>query len=48
MHLQGVADGLAAWWIDPRNGERHRANAEASDIMSFTAPDEQDWLLLLD
>ena len=40
-----LKDGLQAEWFNPRTGERTRA--EGSQGRRFTAPDDQDWALVL-
>ncbi|MEI6500152.1 MAG: DUF4038 domain-containing protein [Armatimonadota bacterium] len=42
--LQSPPAGLQARWFDPREGTYRKADASGP---GFTAPDEQDWVLLL-
>ena len=40
-----LAEGLKAQWFNPRMGQKSSASARPQN--EFTAPDEQDWVLLL-
>lgn len=46
IRLQGLADGLTAQWFDPRMGHHIPAGDVQGDV-TLTAPDGQDWVLLL-
>lgn len=43
-----LKEGLTGSWCNPRTGSRQAAIAiVTSDVASFTAPDNEDWLLIL-
>lgn len=49
LHTASLPAAVAAIWHDPRTGEAQSASGtkEADDITRFTAPDAQDWVLVL-
>jgi hypothetical protein len=40
-----LKEGLTAEWFDPRSG--HRGPAKAMAPETYRAPEEEDWVLLL-
>lgn len=50
IELAKIAGGLArVWWFNPRTATAIMVGAyEASGTMTFTPPDQQDWVLIID
>lgn len=48
IDLSALSGSLSAGWFDPRNGSLHSFGlVDGGERRSFTAPDNQDWLLRL-
>jgi hypothetical protein len=47
VYLPGGETKYNVFWFDPRTGEKHSKGSVMGGLRSFSAPDAQDWVLLL-